>query len=138
MSEERTCKDRIGTHYRERMDDLQKLWAAYTSGKEEVEDLGNLYEYGLCFDYVAPGTFGEKQKRGYFRYQLCWGGPSDEFRFFVDENLTPLRVEYWFMDWYDGAKKVARGKDLALLLELWGWFKECGTVEAELKKAQEE
>ena len=117
-----------------RIEDLSKLWDAYKSGKESVEELGNIFEYGLAFDYVAPGTFND-QKRGYFRYQISWGGPSDEFRFFVDENLIPERIEYWFLDWYDGAKKSLTGKNLDLLLEIFDWFKESGTAEAKMKEA---
>jgi hypothetical protein len=76
-------------------------------------------EYGLSWDYVAPGTF-EGQRRGYFRWQLSWGGPSDEFRFFVDENFGVCRVEYWFIDWFDGARRVIRrGADFDLLSEIW-------------------
>lgn len=135
MEEQKKCKDRIGEQYRDRMSDIRKLWSAYTSGQEDVKDLGNIFEYGLSFDYVAPGTFGD-QKRGYFRYQFSWGGPSDEFRFFVDENLIPLRVEYWFLDWFDGAKKIVRRKDLDLLLELWDWFKDAGTVENLLRESR--
>jgi hypothetical protein len=71
-----------------------------------VKDLGNLYEYGLCFDYVAPETF-EGQKEPYWRYQLSWGGPSSEFRIYGNTtgeySASIYRIEYWFLDWFDGA-----------------------------------
>ena len=35
--------------------------------------------------------------------QISWGGPSSEFRIYVDENLNICAVEYWYLDWYDGA-----------------------------------
>ena len=126
--EQKSCKERVAEHLKSRLSDLRRLWAAYEKGKEEVEDIGSIYDYGLCFDYVAPGTFHD-QRRGYFRYQISWGGPSDEFRFYCDENLDVQRVEYWFLDWFDGAKKILHGEREALLLKYFEWFKECGTVE---------
>ena len=60
---------------------------------------------GLCFDYVSPHTF-DKQVEGYWRWQLSWGGPSDELRAFVNENKEIHRLEYWFMDWYDGSEVI--------------------------------
>jgi len=91
----------------------------------------------LSFDYVPRGTFNG-QKESYFRYQLSWGGPSDEFRFFTGPDFYPHRIEYWFLDWFDGANKVLRGKNEAFMLEIFDWFKECGSVQAEFEKAMEE
>lgn len=121
-----SCEHRINSELRSRAADLRRLWAAYYDGDERVADLGSLCEYGLCFDYVAPGTFDE-QREGYFRYQLSWGGPSDEFRFFVNPDLSCHRVEYWFLDWFDGAHHNLAGDDEMLLLELWEWFCDLGT-----------
>lgn len=146
-----TCKDRLPEHYKGRITDLRELWHADSHPREECrvckgtgkigpygceyceegrysED-GHLNEYGLAFDYVAPGTFGD-QRRGYWRYQLGWGGPSDEFRFYCDEGRRPVRVEYWFLDWFDGAHRTLRaGKDFDLLMNLWSWFDDVGAVE---------
>src|SRR5690242_2167799 len=85
-------------------------------------------DYGLSFDYVSAGTFRE-QTVAYFRWQLSWGGPSDEFRFFVNPDLTCHRIEYWFMDWFDGAHRILADADQAFLLELWAWFCDTGTAE---------
>jgi hypothetical protein len=138
MAEQKTCKQRVRGELRSRISDLEKLWKAYREGNEKsVDDLGTFNEYGLSFDYVAPGTF-ENQKRGYFRYQLSWGGPSDEFRFYCDENLNPTLIEYWFLDWFDGAHITLKEKDYSLLEEIFLDFKECGTIQAELEKSRQE
>jgi hypothetical protein len=138
MAEQKTCKQRVRGELQSRISDIEKLWKAYKAGNENgVEDLGTFNEYGLSFDYVAPGTF-ENQKRGYFRYQLSWGGPSDEFRFYCDENLNPVEIEYWFLDWFDGAHITLKEKDFSLLEEIFQDFKECGTVQAELEKSRQE
>jgi hypothetical protein len=114
-----------------RLCDLRRLWDSYQNNVEDA-DLGTLCDYGLSFDYVAPGTFGD-QKEGYFRYQLSWGGPSDEFRFFVNPDLSCHRVEYWLLDWFDGANRVLTDADEAFVLELWEWFRDSGAVSAALK-----
>lgn len=123
---DKKCKEVVRDHFKSRMDDLRQLWDAYCRGDEEcVEGLGRFEDYGLCFDYVAPGTFND-QRRGYFRYQLSWGGPSDEFRFYLDETRRPTRIEYWYLDWFDGAKTTVRsGKNWDLLIEIFASFSEC-------------
>jgi hypothetical protein len=57
----------------------------------------------LGFDYVEPGTFTD-QLEGYWRWQLSWGGPGDEFRIYINPDKSVHRIEYWYLDWYDGAK----------------------------------
>ena len=49
-----------------------------------------------------PYTFDD-QREGYYRLQLSWGGPSDEFRIYTDMNKKIHDIEYWYMDWFDGA-----------------------------------
>lgn len=131
------CKERVSAELRGRIQDIRKLWKLYHDDPEKSdEDLGRFEEYGLAFDYVPPGTWKD-QKRGYFRYQLSWGGPSDEFRFFTNPDFSPYRVEYWFMDWYDGARKILKGRDYDLLMEIFEDFRECGTVEHVYRTAVE-
>jgi hypothetical protein len=133
-----TCEERIDKELEERLTDLRKLWELE---KEDPgasdEDLGTFNEYGLCFDYVSPNMF-KGQRRGYFRYQLSWGGPSDEFRFECDENLRPTRISYWFLDWFDGAHRNLKGDDLNLLEKIFEYFHECGTVDSLLEAARKE
>jgi hypothetical protein len=95
-----------------------------------------LFDLGLGFDYVAPGTFND-QTEGYWRYQLSWGGPSDEFRFFAFdlEDRSPT-VEYWFLDWFDGASRNLYGTDLDLLHTVWNDFMDIGSVEHAYNEAE--
>jgi len=101
---------------------------------EEHPDLGSFWDYGLCFDYVPDGTFSD-QDEGYFRYQLSTGGPGDEFRFFVGYDHRPYRVEYWFLDWFDGASRTLYGQDRDLLLDIFATFEEIGSVEKAFEDA---
>ena len=83
------------------------------------EELGSFYDYGLGFDYVELGTFDDMTE-DYFRYQLCWGGPSAEVRFHEDWT------EFVFMDWFTGVGFDVSGKDWAIWLR--DWFDGCGSM----------
>lgn len=124
-NQDKKCKDKVrsGSELSDRISDLRKLWKAEQDGNEDgVEDLGTLNEYGLCFDYVPRGTFAD-QKQGYFRYQLSTGGPADEFRFFCESvDGMPYKVEYWFLDWFDGANITLHGTQEQLLMELFDYI----------------
>jgi hypothetical protein len=128
------CEQSVDQQLEGRVSDLRKLWTNYNNGTSDA-DLGELHDYGLSFDYVAPDTFDD-QREGYFRYQISWGGPSDEFRFFVNPDLSCHRVEYWFLDWFDGAHRICAGDDLSLLLELWDWFRETEPASAAIKQGR--
>lgn len=131
-TKERTCEERIEAALRGRLEDLQTCWDAYMAGEDETDELGSIYDYGLSLNYVAPGTFDD-QREGFLCYQISTGGPGDEFRFFFSPSgrgggWSAHRVEYWFLDWFDGAHRVLAGADLDLLAELFDWFEETGTV----------
>ena len=120
-TKEKKCKDYVRGSCTSRYNDIIKLWEADCNGVEYVEDLGNIFEYGLCFDYVAPGTFRD-QKVGYFRYQISWGGPSEEFRIFTNPDLSPYKIEFWYLDWFDGAKVTLSGKRFDKFSEFFTYF----------------
>jgi len=131
-----SCERRVDHHLEGRLEDLRRLWTAYRNGEDEHAEDGTFTEYGLCFDYVAALTFND-QKEAFFRYQLSWGGPSDEFRFFVNLDLSCHRIEYWFLDWFDGAHRVLAGEAEILLSEIWQWFRETGAASVALRAAHD-
>lgn len=134
-NKERKCKDRVKESLNGRLDDLKTPWTAYQSGEEETEDLGSLFKYEPCFDYVPAHTFRD-QPRGYFRYQISWGRPSEEFRFLTEDPANPHpEIEFWLLDWFDGASVTLTGEDYDLLNELWDLFVEIGATDAEFEKA---
>jgi hypothetical protein len=82
----------------------------------EYEDL---YDYFcnslLCFDHV-----GDHGKDGYYRLQLSWGGPSDEFRVYTNEDAEVQKIEYWYMDWFDGASfEISKDSESWSLCDLY-------------------
>lgn len=118
-----SCEERISDELASTLETLRTIWQAECNGEED-EELGPLNEYGLCFDLVEEDTFDD-QDEPYYRYQLSWGGPSDEFRFFGGEDGEPYRIEYWFLDWFDGAHRTLRGDDFSFLSDVFSWFHEC-------------
>lgn len=116
MTEQKTCAERIEENYNSRIETIRRLW---TLSQQDPEAYDDLCEYGLSFDYVEPNTFKD-QPFGFWRWQLSYGGPSDEFRLYGGG-----RVEYVFLDWFDGAKKELEGEDLEMLQEIFSCFLEC-------------
>jgi len=88
----KSCKARIKKEWKERQQDLEKYGTDFEA---------------LSFDYVPPNTF-DKQPEGYWRWQFSWGGPSDELRGYVNEHKELHRLEYWFLDWFDGASLLVK------------------------------
>lgn len=135
MEQDKKCKDRVKSHLTSRMSDLRKLYKAWCAGNEYVEDLGILSEYGLCFDYVPAETFSD-QKIGFFRFQISYGGPTEEIRFFTDSQFNLVEAQFWLLDWFDGAKQKFTGKRFEFISELYeNYFREPGSVEHAYRKA---
>ena len=131
---DKTCAERIDAEYESEMETLRELWEKYCEGTDD--GMEELNEHGLSFDYC----YASRGNPGYFRYQISWGGPSDEFRIYADRRgeyrWNIWKIEYWFMDWFDGAKKVLHGEDLKFMENLLtSFFAECGSFDHEYEKA---
>jgi len=99
--------------------------------EDEIREAGReaFNQYALAFDYVAPGTFND-QKEGYWRYQISWGGPSEEIRFYASKGHDGwhlYKAEFWYLDWFDGARTIVT--DDSIVQTLWEEFEETGTVQ---------
>ena len=106
-----TCENRIAGEMASRAADYRRYMnepELYENGEEA--DLPPFNEYGYGVSYVEPYTW-QDQERGYWRLELSGGGPSDDVRFFSRD-----RVEYWFMDWGDGAHRDITSEDWAAWL----------------------
>ena len=126
IEREPKCADLVVGKLDDRLDNLREMWEAYCDPDNDdnyTEDGECLNEYGLSFDYVKPHTFCDcdsdypdddcDDTSGYWRYQLSYGGPSDEFRFHDDGT-----IEYRYHDWFDGAGRNLRGADYRFMEEL--------------------
>jgi len=139
-----TCEDLVEGELKDRVATLRDLWLAKDHEDIHPEHQTNMYEFGLSFDWVDYQAYAHQPNgEGYFRYQLSWGGPSDEFRFFAqrygDYHFSVHRIEYWYLDWNDGAMRVLRGEDFELLEAIFEqFFVASGTAGAEQTLAIEE
>ena len=119
QTKEKKCIDLVQSQYDYTLNEFKEAYQYFNEDEElrepneeleHCEDFSQyISEYGLCFDKVEPNTF-QGQKLGYWRWQLSWGGPSDEFRIFVDEDKNIYKIEYWYMDWFDGASIIVKNK----------------------------
>ena len=133
VKEKLTCKDKVKDSFQNLLDDW--LVASVYCGQtiEQLEDQGydievvedyiqydSFYYYvnqtALSWDFVKANTFND-QKIGYFRLQLSWGGPSTEFRIYTDKDLNIDFIEYWYLDWSDGASVLITDKIVIDLIE---------------------
>lgn len=105
VTRHKTCAESVKESYARRMEDIRLMYT-------DSERHGELCEYGLSIDYVEPGTW-HKGSEGYKRYQLSWGGPSEEFRVYNDG-----RVEFWYLDWFDGASVPVTGSDAEIIKDI--------------------
>ena len=137
VKKEKTCADKVQDIFDElvqefneadRYYDMDETYR-YSPENTALSDHDDLYSYigsrALSFDYVEPNTFND-QTRGYWRLQLSWGGPSDEFRIYTDILNNKIHyIEYWYMDWFDGAKVDA---DDDIILDICNMFLEVSNV----------
>lgn len=134
MERDKSCKERWKSKKDSTIKTLKELWKDYCEGKNEED----FYEYGLSFDYVAPETFKDENE-GYWRYQISWGGPSDEFRFYSSSPNSPCyKITYAFLDWFDGHEGVLKKDDLSLMKEIWEYFQSCETTNYTFDEAMKE
>ena len=116
---QKKCIDLVEKKYQERLEEFARARRFFditdnlasdekgdleTYLNDEAQDFNNYSDFfdyvnqsGLCFDRVEAGTFKD-QRAAYWRWQLSYGGPSEEFRLFDNGDL-----EYWYLDWFDGA-----------------------------------
>ena len=81
-------------------------------------DLSDFYNYGLSFDFCEA----DEENDGYYRFQLSWGGPSDEIRFYHDGS-----IEYVFLDWFVGVGFDVSYEDS--MKWVCDWFKEVQSID---------
>jgi hypothetical protein len=112
-------------------EELRRTGAEFTEIRQSLRmfnDLGSFFDYGLSFDYTELGTWDD-QTEDYFRYQLSWGGPSDELRFYEDGSIY-----YVFMDWGTGVSfEVTTDSDFSWLYD---WFEGCDMLNFQQKREE--
>tara|TARA_B100000427_G_scaffold45699_1_gene33836 strand:- start:206 stop:598 length:393 start_codon:yes stop_codon:yes gene_type:complete len=92
-TEHKSCADRIEQNFQDRYLELQKEM------QYVIFSPANYFEKkGLGVDLIEKDDLDLDDH--FIRYQLSWGGPQDEFRFWKNGKIS-----YHFMDWFDHAEK---------------------------------
>lgn len=92
--------------------------------REQYEERFN--EYGLSFDYIE---LDKDIEQDYFSFQLSYGGPSDEIRFYDNGAIA-----YVYMDWFYGVGlNITRDE---VFKQLRDWFKELDVLNFEQKRSE--
>jgi hypothetical protein len=116
-----TCKDLVNEKFNEVEQDykdaqkyFEELLSIDPDKQEEFKCKDKYNKFFYCedfFDYVNSNALSwdwvdaeDEKNPGYFRLQLSWGGPSDEFRIYtIGDTLDIDCINYHYMDWFDGA-----------------------------------
>ena len=92
-TQHKTCADRIEQNFQDRYLELQKdMRYVFFSPANYFE------KKGLGIDLIEKDDLDLDDH--FIRYQLSWGGPQDEFRFWKSGKIS-----YHFLDWFDHAEK---------------------------------
>lgn len=132
MPYQKSCRGRLRLSLAERITDLKRLIEIEKQGVYEKA----LSEYAESFEYVPAQTF-PVQRQGYFKYALQLGHPQDEFHFYTDEAFNVKKIEYWYMDWFDGAKVTLNGRKKDVMLQVWQWMRDISAVDGEYHRAND-
>lgn len=137
-----TCEERIEDSLKGRLDDLRgflqgggeyrltcqscdHVWCT-DDEYEECPECGEDSEDGVIVeDSENDGPFNEYglelQKRyTLWRYLLSTGGPADGFDLYIDPETKEIdAIDYFFQDWWDGARRELKGEELDVAKELF-------------------
>lgn len=88
----KSCADRIEQNFQDRYMEIQE------DMKLSFFPANYFEQKGLSIDLIEKNELDLDDH--FIRYQLSWGGPQDEFRFWKNGKIS-----YHFMDWFDHAEK---------------------------------
>jgi hypothetical protein len=127
-NDKKSCKELWAEKKNDRVASVRRLFRL----GETTGDYEEFWDYALGFEYVSGLQYtagsSTRQDEGYYRWQLEWGGPASEFRFYTDARNNLHRIEFVYLDWWDGHARRLVGRDAELLTEVWDFFVECGSV----------
>jgi hypothetical protein len=107
VADERTPPfgQRAYQNYREEIDNLRK-----------VEALLQEKEMSEIEEYRAPLSIDERKE---FTILLSWGGPSDGYKIYVDNENEPVEGYYFFADWFEYEEFKLTGEELDSVLAVY-------------------
>ena len=98
MTNNPTCEERIGSELKYELD-LARDFLDSDYGDETHE------EYSERFIEFTPRYL-------VVRVGISYGGPADGYDVYLDpQDKTIERIDYYFQDWFDGARRTLTGPD---------------------------
>ena len=113
----KTCSELIEDELKRRIEDFEQALRSYEENNYEKIVTEDGYEYEGVIDWInnyALGYYDDNYYRAK-RLELSWGGPQDYFLYFPKLD----RIEYHYLDWYDGASLVLDGEDFKVMSEIF-------------------
>lgn len=102
-----TCENRIGNALKGRLAEIRAAMEDENKREEFEESI-----LGIT-------------KRLIYKVELSWGGHADGFLITVDaDNREIESIEYYFQDWFDGAKRELTGEMFEAVAEMFGYLTE--------------
>lgn len=116
MDRNNKCSELIEDELKRRIEDFEQALRSYEENNYEKIEIDG-YEYEDVLDWMndyALGYYDDNYYRAK-RLELSWGGPQDYFLYFPKLD----RIEYHYLDWYDGASLVLDGEDFKVMSEIF-------------------
>jgi hypothetical protein len=112
MEKQKSCEERIGSEFKDRLEQVTSAVAKLNNENEQEYD--ELNESILSLDATVV-----------IDLKLSWGGPEDGFMFYIDpdgqcQSGEITGIEYYFRDWFDGATVNLEGKEFEAIEQMWG------------------
>jgi hypothetical protein len=98
-------RERAYEHYQHAREEIKRV-AAQLQEKDESESEDNR----------APLSIEERKE---FTILLSWGGPSDGYKIYVDNNNEPVEGYYFFADWFEYEEFKLSGEELESVLAIY-------------------
>lgn len=113
---DKKCEELVDDRLAGRLEDLLPDWDDEELVKTLADEL-DIDQNDLCQDADLTHEVRDKHRdrasngvlsvdvRKSYRVLLSWGGPSDGFDFVFNSEGELIECEYFYQDWFDGAKR---------------------------------
>lgn len=115
-----SCAERLPEYLDGRIADMRSIvgWAQ-AWGKSDRHKAEDRYETALERWDEYPLAISPVRS---VKVELSYGGPQDYLLCFIDEDGGIERIEYHFLDWFDGASVDLTGRDFEVASEFCQHF----------------
>ncbi len=119
------CEDLIDARLEDRLEFLKISDMTEDEARAAAEDLGidtdDKDVHDLRSELIDAELEGvlSIEKKTLITVLLSWGGPSDGFDFTFDSDGELDSCQYWYKDWFDGARRDVPMEQAQQLVDLY-------------------